>query len=603
MGQREDPIPGFDLLVHLCMLLIRKSLCSLGNIPWSQVVASTRVAQLELVCTFLTSDGAADDQDAAVNALYEDCAEPRAAPPDAHSFLFSRCATPVITSVSRTQGSAGDRVELRGSGLTGPCLVLLGGAPARCSATDNATLVWDLVDHAMLPINTYHHVMPVVLDKGAAGFATPSLRDQFFLLKPFVAGVTPSTGGVNGGTRLSVIGSGFMGCKDDFEVMVGSLPCDVVETMYTEIVCVTTATDEGTFDVSVRIKAPQVSCPWCDEPSGGAAPEMEMVPCHPGEDCTFTVELASTPTVDSISNTSISANQLITLNGSGFGQEPCNVKITLGDSLAHVQSVSEDAIQFTALEAVAGTQELRVQILDKGFAESAVSAVEIIPSVEALSPQVGGVNGGNTIQITAFGMSPTDTAVSIGGEDCSTGRMEASSWMCIVPAGTEGAADVEVTSNGVPFPVQQYSYSAALTPQVDSVQRDIASSNLSLVGSGFIGNASVNVGSAHKCSVTSQTETTIECNLESPLAAGTYPVEVLVVDRGLASGSASVVVELAVLGFTPNAGKQNNPVFPRPCCKGNSTGFTKAPHVCHETLVVWKSWLFPRAQSSFRARC
>jgi hypothetical protein len=66
-----------------------------------------------------------------------------------------------------------------------------------------------------------------------------------------VQSVSPSQGGQNGGTRLTITGQGFSDLHADNVVMVGEQPCTVVSSAPTKIVCETSARRSGVKNSSV----------------------------------------------------------------------------------------------------------------------------------------------------------------------------------------------------------------------------------------------------------------------------------------------------------------------------------------------------------------
>ena len=62
---------------------------------------------------------------------------------------------------------------------------------------------------------------------------------HFILFSPDIESVKPATGGMNGGTLLTIKGKGFGAAKDNIKIDIAGLPCVVQSNTATEIICKT----------------------------------------------------------------------------------------------------------------------------------------------------------------------------------------------------------------------------------------------------------------------------------------------------------------------------------------------------------------------------
>ena len=455
-------------------------------------------------------------------------------------FLYWRCATPTISSISPNQGTAADDIFIYGTGFSETCQtsITIGGSECRITSTDDTSTVCRVSSDTEAEIALPLYVKVSVKNRGFALNLMQNDAKRHFVLLPHVARVTPNTGSVNGGCSVTIMGSGFQGGAADVSVNIGDMKCEVTEVSYTKIHCNTSRTFESSYNVSVVVNTRNLGVP---------------ATCSTG-DCTFTVSETSTPIVNSIEPADItSVNQSITVNGEKFETNISHVEIYIGGVLTTVESFSDTRIIFTPGEVIVGTQPVTVKILDKGFATQTVNTVKVIPSVESVSPIQGSLLGGNLLTISGFGFKENDTTVTVGDSQCEIEEITPVRVLCRAPVGIEGSSDLVVVSNEVTYPRLQYTYSSSHTPQVSSIAQNPAKTALTISGSGFTtSGAKIHVGSS-ECPVTSQSDTSIECSLGQH-AAGTYPVQVNIDTKGLADGTQTYTYQLEVSNISPGSG-------------------------------------------------
>lgn len=62
-----------------------------------------------------------------------------------------------------------------------------------------------------------------------------------------IESVSPATGGMNGGTLLSIKGKGFGAAKKNIKIDIAGLPCEVQSNTKDEIICKTGKGDASDF--------------------------------------------------------------------------------------------------------------------------------------------------------------------------------------------------------------------------------------------------------------------------------------------------------------------------------------------------------------------
>src|SRR5579871_5233754 len=110
-------------------------------------------------------------------------------------------AGPVVTGVSPTAGQTGTVVTITGSGFTGATDVFFGLADVPVTGVSDTSITVDAPSNLPGTVD--------VLVEGLGGTSTTTPNDQFVYGAPSVTNVSPSSGSVLGGTRVTISGSGF----------------------------------------------------------------------------------------------------------------------------------------------------------------------------------------------------------------------------------------------------------------------------------------------------------------------------------------------------------------------------------------------------------
>ena len=157
-----------------------------------------------------------------------------------NAFWYDSGMTPVVSSLSTSEGSvSGDeQLMIQGTGF-GPQQGTVKIGPHLCKVT----LYSDVLIKCTTPANapgTYH--LLVCLDGiGCAVEAGLRSRPPQFKYILYVSGISPEYGSVFGGTVLTLVGRGFSDNTSAIAVNVGDVPCKVLSSRSTNIMCRTEA--------------------------------------------------------------------------------------------------------------------------------------------------------------------------------------------------------------------------------------------------------------------------------------------------------------------------------------------------------------------------
>ena len=158
-----------------------------------------------------------------------------------------------------------------------------------------------------------------------------------------------------------------------------------------------------------------------------------------------------------------------------------------------------------------------------------------------------------------------DTTVTVDGATCEVTLVTLSQIKCNTPAhAAETGVAISVMSNGVSYPPQTFDYTAASTPQINSITFSTPQQGETMYvnGVGFssvMSENTVTVDSA-ECVVTAADTTTIICTAPS-LPLGTHNVVVHVTGKGLSNNDKTVTYSLSISAISSATGKIFNVTF------------------------------------------
>jgi PLD-like domain/IPT/TIG domain len=239
--------------------------------------------------------------------------------PAAYQYTSTAPSTaPKLNVIHPNSGSpsGGDAVIIAGSNLVKGMTVTIGGAPVTITSFNSVSI------HATTPSGT-----------GVADVVVTNPKGESYTLKgvytyagppsaPSVTSAMPSSGSLNGGTTITVEGSGFI---PGAVVSVGGILCNTIIVVDSStITAVTPAHALGSADVVVKNMDGQ-----SDTLAGG-----------------FSYVAAPGPSISSVTPSSGSAagGSSITINGSNF---ILGAKVLVGNALATVQSTTSSYIYAT----------------------------------------------------------------------------------------------------------------------------------------------------------------------------------------------------------------------------------------------------------------
>lgn len=139
------------------------------------------------------------------------------------------------------------------------------------------------------------------------------------------------------------------------------------------------------------------------------------------------------------------------------------------------------------------------------------------PTISAIAPSSGSILGGTTLTINGTGFL-AGASVNVGGASCAPVTLVSSTQItCVTPAGSLGAANVEVTNvdTGTTASTGAFTYNAISTPTVGGTSPagglSTGGTILTISGTGFVDGATVTVGGSSCTNVTFVSSTNITC--------------------------------------------------------------------------------------------
>ncbi|CAH1789358.1 unnamed protein product [Owenia fusiformis] len=487
------------------------------------------------------------------------------------NFQFTDCSTATISGISPNSGTSLADITITGNGF-GPetCQndVKIGNQPCVVSSASDTSIICRIDHGGIQQTGVAYPVSVSVNNRGEAANLISATLERSFALLPEVSSVSPSVGSTSGGLRLTVTGSGFSGSYGSTSVSIGGTDCPIDEVTYTAIICSTSASIETTGDVVVSVGSFTSTCEGT---------------------CTFQYSASVTPTVTDVSPTIVSgASTALTINGTNFGSNETGVVITVGETLCGVTAISSTSIICDLGYVTVGPQVFSLVVTNQGSALSeGYASLTSSALIYSVSPTEGSINGGTSITIAGNGFAPADTTVSVGGVDCTIETISISELTCITGAHSAGTVKININSNGIYYPQQDFNFSSSLTPVVDSVSPTSGGTGDSIIisGTGLNENATVTLGSM--CVITSATATNITCTLGAS-SAGNYTINVDIPGIGLATSNIIFTYTLRADSISPSTGSFGGGQI----VTVSGVGFDPTDvvvAVCNETCVVDKA--------------
>ncbi|KAM4688908.1 fibrocystin-L [Discoglossus pictus] len=265
-----------------------------------------------------------------------------------------------------------------------------------------------------------------------------------------------------------------------------------------------------------------------------------------------------TPHITSVDPLSGTIHDSITISGNGFSNVICANQVSIGKYPCTVSYADENSVVCNIdpqNSMVVGTAEI-VSLTVNNFGNAINTLAKemdrrfaLLPHIDFITPSNGSSTGSTRLTIQGSGFSNADgnIRVLIGSYDCAIVSISYTNITCDTLPGISQNLEVKVNINGIPSQCKgscSFSYTSAVTPIISGISPDVmhnTSTTLDISGSGFgssIEDILVYVGDI-LLSVIDANDTLIRCNID-PIPVGDYPVKVIVLSKGLASGSLSI---------------------------------------------------------------
>ena len=447
------------------------------------------------------------------------------------SYSYSIDHTPMVMSVSPSSYSGEMNITIYGSGFAEQVednIVTVGGEHT-CSPI-MATSSHIICSLPALPANTYELTLKVcnVSNNRCFGYALVNESASTITSIANLTSVSPESGSLAGGTMLTILGSGFISEISAITVDIGGRRCEVRYANYSTIMCITDANVEGTHFINVSIAG---------------------LSTFPGDSLSYEYAMLSTPVVNGISPNSGQRGNMVNISGNRLGNDPTSVHVDFDGSECNVDTErsSNSMIVCELGSHFVGQVTPEITIDGSGTAMTDGEVVfDFILVAGTPSDSTGSFAGMNTLVIPMDGADPSQTTITICGEECLLSPdviPSETELACIVPPADfinqqlmicniviQSGGDSEEITDG-------YVYDMNLTPMVDSINRTRGGteggSAIMITGQGFTGTANVTIARS-VCDVVEQTETSIVCITNRSGRTVRAPVLVWIEGQGFA---------------------------------------------------------------------
>ncbi len=449
---------------------------------------------------------------------------------------FTYNSPPQATGVVPNNGllAGGTPVVINGAGFFGTVTATFGGVPATVLSVDT---LGNTIS-AVTPAGAAAGPVDVVVNASAGGSTTLTGGYTYNPLPTITAGVTPTEGPQQGGTPITITGTGFGGTVN---VTVCGVPATnvVVNLTRTVINCRTAATaTAGLGDVEVfsssngRVIAPNA---FTYNPS----PTVSSILPNNGPQAGFT---------------------LITVNGTGFRG---TVTATIGGT-AVTELTVVNPTQFTAKTPPSLTEGPRDVFITSSLngTVNVTNGYTYNPSVVigTLTPNNGPLAGGNAVVISGANFGGT-VNVTFGSSPATVTFQTLTQLNVVAPPGLAAGpvtVQVESSTSGISVAPGAYTYNAPMT--ITNLNPNngplIGDTLVSMTGTNFVDVTGVTVDGVPTNGVTVSSATNIQ--FRTPAGVFPGPVDVVVdsTTRGTVTGTGVFTYnpEPFILNVTPQEG-------------------------------------------------
>ena len=415
---------------------------------------------------------------------------------------------PVISSISPATGpnAGGTSVTITGTNLANATAVDFGSTSTAVLA-DTATSI---------SVNSPAGSGTVNVTVTTAGGTATSPSQYVYVAppaQPVVSSFTPTSGVQNGGTAVTITGTGLNGATSvDFGGTPGTITADTATSL-------TVTTPAGTGSVSLVVTTPGGTATASSQYTYVAPPPL--------------------PVVSSISPTSGSTagGTTVTITGSNLANASA---VNFGSSAATITADSAGSITVTS---PSGVGSVTVSVTTPGGTGQASGQFTYIvpagfPVVTSVSPNSGPFSGGTTVTIAGTNLSYA-TGVSFGSQPAFFYGVSATAITAVAPAGS-GGVDVTVTTPAGTSTANPSADEFTYTPPAPVISSVVpgtgpaaGGTSVVLTGSGLSGASAVDFG-AVPGSIITNSPTAI--TVVSPPGTGTVAITVTV-DGTVSAGS------------------------------------------------------------------
>jgi Domain of unknown function (DUF1929)/IPT/TIG domain len=337
----------------------------------------------------------------------------------------SQAPAPTVSAITPTSGpeGGGTGVTIKGTGFQAGASVKLGGTAATgVTVASSTSITATTASHGSGTVSVV-----VTNPDNQSGTLTSGYTYSVVNPPPSVNSIAPNSGTINGGTAVTISGSGFLAGAS---VKMGGTSASGVTVVSSTSITVTA-------------------------PSHAAGAVSVVVTNSDNQSDTLTngyTYLAPAPTVTSLIPTSGTINGGTNLNITGTGfQSGATVQVA-GMNAGSVNVVSSTLLTATAPAHAAGTVSIAVTntdgqsgTLNNAYTYIAPVAPNPAPVVTSITPNSGTVNGGTGVNISGTGFLAGAT-VSFGGSNAAVTAVNSTSITATTPAHAAGIVSVVVTN-------------------------------------------------------------------------------------------------------------------------------------------------------------
>ncbi|KAJ8334858.1 hypothetical protein SKAU_G00404970 [Synaphobranchus kaupii] len=263
--------------------------------------------------------------------------------------------------------------------------------------------------------------------------------------------------------------------------------------------------------------------------------------------------------------------EIIHIEGLGFSNTSCANEVTVGGSPCQVINSTMGQINCrlwsdSGLKVGVG-HPVSVRVNNIGAAINVAPnefdrRFVVLPVIDSMSPNAGATAGYTrlTIQGSGFSAVPKETTVTVAGMPCHALSVNYTQVICDTSPASARSGEAAVSVGGIAASCRYscaFQYSADLDPQVTGISPDAvngSSTTVTVTGSGFgssLDDVEVFAGDV-ELEATAVTDGSITLAV-GPMPAGDHDLKVVITNKGLASGSATLR-SVAHASFAPSAG-------------------------------------------------